>query len=72
MAISGRLLVRITDRTYEQRRLVDFDVAKSWCGMPRMIEKSKTAKRFMRLTYAIGLLALAIRELPEILAVILK
>lgn len=37
-----------------------------------MIEKSKTAKRFMRLTYAIGLLALAIRELPEILAVILK
>ena len=72
MAVSGRLLVRITDRTYERCRLVDFDVAKSWCGMPRMIEKSKTAKRFMRLTYAIGLLALAIWELPEILAVILK
>ncbi|WP_256998583.1 hypothetical protein [Neisseria bacilliformis] len=40
--------------------------------MLELIARSATAKRFMWLTYVVGLAALVIWRLPDILAVVLK
>ncbi|WP_369583310.1 hypothetical protein [Kingella oralis] len=47
--------------------MFDFNILKAWCEVLKLIAESVTAKRFMWLTYAVGLAALTIWKLPDIL-----
>ena len=58
--------------TRKDKSLFDFNILKAWCEMLKLIAESVTAKRFMWLTYAVGIAALIIWRLPDILAVVLK